>query len=224
MSWQLNQVCTTADSDLDETGFYEHLEKFRPDAQLAEQFPCVYDRFEEARFFLQLLACLEPHQTNCEVANWCLGAHLSAYIGIDDAAKRDFGHLGRDYENTGLAAEFRLASNDPDPWLRDPLAVQRFYRDLRDLRIHYAEKLVQVGSRRQLSDIEKGSGAGLARWYLKQLGIHSLSKLRKTKLRLSEFELRKLSKYLEPKPLISFLSQNMVVIAGAINEAAKQAR
>jgi hypothetical protein len=198
-------------------GFYLWLKDFRLEPKLAGQFPGIYDRFEEARYFLESLVTLKPCDACRDAANWFLGAHLSAFIGIDDAARHDFTSLGREYTNTPLSNEFWLRSNDPDPSVRDPLAVNNLCRDLRNLRVHFAEKLVEVRNRILLSDITRGRDPGLPRWYLRQLDALNLSRLKSQ--RLSEFEIHKLNKFLDHKPLVSFLSQNMMVMARTINES-----
>ncbi len=206
------------DSDVVD-GFYLWLQKFRLEAEVAGLFPGVYDRFEEARVFLEMLVNLKPCEAYRDTANWFLGAHLSAFIGIDDAAKYDFACRGKEYANTSLSNEFWLRSDDPNPWTRDPLAVNRLYRDLRNLRVHFAEKLVEVCDRPLVSDVAEGREPGLPRWYLRQLNALGLNRLKNQQL--TEIEIYKLRKFLRHKPLISFLSQNMMVMAGAIGESVK---
>jgi ribosomal protein S15P/S13E len=149
---------------------HEQLQKLQIDGSLRSLLPRACDRFEEARFFVQLLASLEPSNDNRDVANWCLGAHFSAYIGIDHASKHDIASDGSrdEYASTSLSKEFWLRSNDTNPWSRDPLAINRLYRDLRNIRVHVGEKLVDVDDRRQLSDISSGRQIGLLRWYLRK--------------------------------------------------------
>jgi hypothetical protein len=123
MSWQLirtNQLPRT-DPDIDASGFYGLLQ--RTEIEASARTPHTCDLFEEARFFIQLFASLELCDSNLAVANWCVGAHLGAYISIDGAAKYDFENLGKKYSGTALQKEFYLTSNNPDPMSRDPVAI-----------------------------------------------------------------------------------------------------
>ena len=161
--WQLtrtdNNVCI--DVIVDSGGFYKLLQEVEISSSTRKLLPRTCDRFEEARFFVQLLASLEPCEANRDTANWCLGAYLAAYIGTNDAAKHDFEKNRERYDVTSLAKEFWLKSNDPDPLLRDPLAINRLYRELRNIRIHFGENLVEVKTKKQLADISTGRETGI---------------------------------------------------------------
>jgi len=173
--------------------------------------PHTCDLFEEARFFIQLLASLRPCDSNLAAANWCVGAHVGAFIGIDDAARHDFENLGR--QNV-LHEEFFLKSNDISPMLRDPVAVNRLFRDLRNIRDHFGQGLVELRTTMQLPDIAKKKLVGSPRWYLKPFDALRLDRLQKP--RVSEFELRKFLEFYMRTTLLQLLCQNMVVMASAI--------
>ena len=106
------------------------------DSSVRQFLPSACGRFEEARFFAQLLTSFEICEANQDAANWCLGAHLVAYIGINDAAEHDFGVIGRQYKEAPLQKEFGLKLSDPNPFFRDPVAINKLYRDLRNIRTH----------------------------------------------------------------------------------------
>jgi hypothetical protein len=118
--------------------------------------PSACGRFEEARFFAQLLTSFEICEANQDAANWCLGAHLVAYIGINDASEHDFGVIGRQYKEAPLQKEFGLKLSDPNPFFRDPVAINKLYRDLRNIRTHLGERLLEVTTLMQLADIGAG--------------------------------------------------------------------
>jgi hypothetical protein len=141
------------DPNIDASGFYELLQRTEIETSARKLLPHTYDLFEEARFFIQLLASLEPCDSNLAPANWCVGAHLGAYVSINDAAKYDFENLDKEYFGTVLQKEFYLTSNNPDPTSRDPVAINRLYRDLRNIRVHFGESLVEVKTSMLLPDL-----------------------------------------------------------------------
>jgi hypothetical protein len=222
--WRLVQTVTTEGDYLDETdraGFYSWLQKYQFDPQIREVLPRAWDRLSEAWFFVELLASLKPCDANRDAANWSLGAHISAYIGIDHAAKHDFASLGVDYAGTPLQREFWLRSNDSDPYWCDPLGVNRLYRDLRNIRVHTGETLVHIDDRKQKSDIAMKRD-GLPRWYLR--GLNTLRLDRLFRPQLSELEIHKINNFLKHEMLITFLSRNVAVMAMTVRETASKIR
>ena len=171
-TWQL--IPTNGDPcinpDVDANGFCGLLQRTEINSSVRQFLPSACGRFEEARFFAQLLTSLEVCEANQDAANWCLGAHLVAYIEINDAAEHDFGVIGRQYKEAPLQKEFGLKLSDPNPFLRDPVAINKLYRDLRNIRTHFGERLLEVPTLMQLADIGAGrQEAGLSRWYLRDL-------------------------------------------------------
>src|SRR5205814_3306494 len=73
------------------------------------------DRFNEARHFIQLIRALPPVDGSVDRANWYMGAHLNAVIGIRDAGKIDYKDARRgSFKFTSLSKEFYLRSDDPN--------------------------------------------------------------------------------------------------------------
>lgn len=144
--------------------------------------------------------------------------------GIKDAGERDFANLERrdDFATSSLSKEFWLGSNDPDPWAREPLAVNRLYRDLRNIRVHFGEQLVTISNRVQLGDLSDGRETGLPRWYLVHLESRRLDVL--DNRQTTEFEIHKLNQFLKHRTLVSFLSQNLMVMVKAVSDTANQIR
>jgi hypothetical protein len=223
--WQLTRTGSNVCIDVivDSGGFYKLLQEVEISSSMRKLLPRTCDRFEEARFFVLLLASLEPCDANRDAANWCLGAYLAAYIGTDDAAKHDFEKNRERYDVTALAKEFWLKSNDPDPLLRDPLAINRLYRELRNIRVHFGENLVEVKTKMQLADIRMGIKTGLPRWYLRQPSTLNLDRLgRKGRRRhLSEFEIHTLREFVGGTPLIKIVSQTLYMLGWTIKEATR---
>ena len=154
-TWQLiptiGDPCINPEADA--KGFYGLLQRTEIEFSVRKLLPRACDLFEEARFFVQLLMSLEVCEANQDAANWCLGAHLVAYIGINEAAKRDFDFIEREYQETPVRGEFLLTSSDPDPFSRDPVAIYRLYRDLRNIRTHFGERLLEAATTMQLADL-----------------------------------------------------------------------
>ncbi len=215
-TWQL--IPTNGDPcinpNADSNGFYGMLQRTEIDSSVRQLLPSACDRFEEALFFVQLLMSLEVCEANQDAANWCLGAHLVAFIGINDAAEHDFDVIGRNYKESSIKKEFGLKSSDADPFLRDPVAIYKIYRDLRNIRTHFGERLLEVSTVMQLADV--GTDAGLPRWYLRQLKTLNFEQLRTP---ISEFEIHKIAEFYK-RPLVAILCQSLYVMARAINESA----
>jgi hypothetical protein len=216
-TWQLTpkngNLCINP--DIDTAGFYGMLQRTEIESSVRKLLPSACDLFEEARFFLQLLTSLEVCEANRDAANWCLGAHLVAYIGINDAAEYDFGVIGRLYREAPLQKEFGLKSSDPNPFLRDPVAINKLYRDLRNIRTHFGERLLEVTKHMQLVDIGAGGQeAGLSRWYLRDLKALNFDRLRKRNV--TEFEIQKITEFYNRTPLVATLCQSLVVMAKII--------
>ena len=71
-------------------GFGELVEKLTFSDSLLRLLPATCDRFLEARFFARQAVSLEPRGALLNEANWFIGAHMTAVIGIRDAARDDF--------------------------------------------------------------------------------------------------------------------------------------
>jgi hypothetical protein len=52
---------------------------------------------------------------------------------------------------------------------KDPVAINRLYRDLRNIRTHFGERLLEAATTVHLADLHSDGQPGLHRWYLRQL-------------------------------------------------------
>jgi hypothetical protein len=192
--------------------------------EVASLMPATRDRFCEARFFAQLAQEVSAGPDQSEIVNWFVSAHLAATIGIWDAARSDFERLDRmrDFKSSAVAREFFLRSDDSDPLFRDPLAMNRAYRDLRNLRVHHAKTIVILDTRVLLDDVTAGRGTPLSsgepRWYLWQISAEDLRLLRRCHLR--EAELPRFNEWVSSRPLATVLMQHLWVLHGVISDTA----
>jgi hypothetical protein len=145
---------------------------------------------------------------------------VTAAIAIHDAAKADFRRLGLTdhFIRSDLAREFFLRSDDPDPNYRDPLAVNRAYRDLRNLRVHHGKSLVLLRTRVLEADIAENPSVplngGEPRWFLKPLDAEDRRLLAKPHITGSERD--RFHEWVDTRPLATVLCQHLVVLADAI--------
>jgi hypothetical protein len=196
------------------------------EAVIAERLPAACDRFYEARFFGQLARRVPAEIGHTAIVNWYVSAHVTAAIAVRDAAKADFKTLGRmdEFEQSELAMEFFLRSDALDPNLRDPLAVNRAYRDLRNLRVHHAKTLVQLRTRVLEADIAKNPAVSPddaePRWFLNPLDAQERLLLGK-KAHVAEEELDGFNRWVDTRPLATVLCQYLFVLAGAIERTGR---
>jgi hypothetical protein len=185
-----------------------------------EKLPATCNLFYEARFFAQLAARVPAVTDQTNAVNWYASACITAMIAVRDAAKHDFAMLGREhaFDQSAIAMEFFLRSDNLDPALRDPLAVNRVFRELRNLRVHYGKPLVLLKTRVLESDIARnpsvGSNAGQPRWFLRPLA-HTERKLLKKK-HLTDEEVDRFNKAVDTRPLATVLAQHLYVLSGAV--------
>jgi len=100
----------------------------------------------------------------------------------------------------------------------DPVAINRLYRDLRNIRTHFGERLLEAATTVHLADLHSDGQPGLHRWYLRQLKTLNFDRL-KTR-NFNEFEMRKFADFYRNTPLVAILCQSLYVMAKTINESA----
>jgi hypothetical protein len=156
-------------TDMESRGFWEQLQNLRFPKDVNDVLPLAYDRFLEAKHFLTLVLGLEPTEENVQKANWYVGAYLAATISIRDGAREDYRRLAKSgFNNSPLGREFYLSSNAEDPVERDPVGINRAYRELRNLRTHFGVALISVDTRVLKEDIFAAHGSptsGRPRWF-----------------------------------------------------------
>ena len=137
---------------------------------MAELLPRTLDRFREAEHLLALIMSMEAVPDNEPLASWYAGAHLTASIGMDEAAEYYYMTLGEKlYRGPALAKEFWLAPDAPTWEEHDPVGVARAYREMRIGRTHYGRSVVFVDSPVLDMDLVRGDKSppqGRGRWFL----------------------------------------------------------
>lgn len=183
--------------------------------------PAALDSFESARYFARGIFTLEPNNYNLQAANWNMNAHLAAVISIDDLANNDFKRIGKSakYKNSTIGKEFFLLSNDSIALERDPLAINRVYRILRNLAVHYGTPIIEYRNPILEMDNEKAPN----RWFFcqidKNLVNQSLSHRKSKKAPLiTDVEIDKFNEYAEKKTLTNIIGQHLYVLFRALKE------
>lgn len=112
-----------------------------------KKLPAAIDRFNESRYFAQQFSNLDAKEENLPQANWFLSAYFAAVISIREAAELDMLNLGYSsqmFKNTSMAKETFMPSDGGEQSENDPLAINRMFKDIRNLRVHFALPLVNV--------------------------------------------------------------------------------
>jgi hypothetical protein len=206
-------------------GFGSLLDRIEFPKPLVALLPSTVDRFLEARFFAKEASSIQPCSESIQVVNWHVSACIAAVIAVRDAGQTDFEKLGRptEFADSVLAQEFYLSSTVADPNFRDPLAVNRAYWDLRNLRVHYAIPLVELRTRVLEEDIADNPAvfpdAGAPRWFLRPL-MESEQRLLKRPQVLRE-ELEKFNLWVDTRPMQAVLSQHLVMLASAVTRTSR---
>src|SRR5262249_38557189 len=143
--------------------------------------------------------------------NWYISAHLVAVISIREGAEFDFQkvRLRDKFEDSEIAKEFYLKSNAENALERDPLSVNRAYRDLRNLRVHFSISIVSLETRILEQDIWNAGGRteeGAKRWFLRAIDVDQQKALKKPQL--STEEVAKFNKYVDLVPLNAITGQH----------------
>jgi hypothetical protein len=154
---------------LETEGWWDHLFGLHVPPEAAELLPSVRDRFEEAKHLLRLTTDLKADPVNVQRANWYAGAHMTAVISIYDAVKADYVRRGEDPERSALRQEFYLEPGAKEFEKRDPVGINRAYRELRHLRVHHGEGVVELQARFIVADIPPEREEPPVRWFLRSL-------------------------------------------------------
>ena len=177
--------------------------------------PASSDRFDEAIFFAKRALEEPAHHSNINELNWLVGAHLTAFIGITDAAKIDYERAGREFRCSPFELEVKLLPDE------DPVSANRAYRDLRNLRTHFAVPLVVLEQRCLVYDIARGEGdRPKERWYFKRVDWELVRQLNKP--RLCELDVVRFNRYLNHHPIIDVMGQMLFVAYAVLNQSARE--
>jgi hypothetical protein len=149
------------------------------------ELPRAGDRFDEAKQFLWLVIELQPNVANLRIANWYSGAHIGAVIGIRDAAETDCRNRQDIFSDLPIAREFFLELDAPDPVKRDPLGINRAYREYRHLRTHFGCPVLRLEARTLVQDIGSGQEPPL-RWFFSPLNGPEILELKRKQLTLEQ--------------------------------------
>lgn len=174
------------------------------------------DRFREAQHFLQLVLSTAATRENVSVANWYAGAHVTAAIGVDEAAKSDLGH-GR-YGKSSLAGEFWLTPDSPGWEQRDPVAINRAYREMRIGRTHYGRPVLSVDTRILQLDLAGDRGVpenGRPRWFVIPLEELPPDGVRRP---LTREQRERFNTWCHRRPFAAIASQHLLTLGRAMIE------
>jgi hypothetical protein len=213
---------TTQDDWREETeGWRQLVDELELPHEVRTLLPSVSDRFNEARHFLTLACELPRHSSYLQHANWYAGAHMSAVISIRGAVKTDYRKLGLAHDNSALYREFDLRTDTDGGADRDPVAINRAYRELRNLRIHHGAMLVALESRPILLDVASHHEELPARWFFCELQRQAAPLDRwyaqkKSKPLLSSEDRRRFDEWTRTRTLARVATQHLYVLGRAI--------
>lgn len=203
-------------------GWREALSHLPPHPHVARLLPATIDCVREAEFFGTLAADVVPTPDHAAHVNWYMSAFASALSGVRDACKTDFKRSGRiaEFEQSPLAQEFFLAHDDPDPLPRDPMASNRAFWDLRNLRVHHAVPIVELHSHILEEDIAENPRAptGAPRWYLRSIRADEIRLLQNPKL--TDGAVETFNGYVARHPLAVVVFHHLYVLSNAIHSSA----
>jgi len=202
----------------DISGFWKLTKGISFTKQVLEVLPATCDRFNESRYFIKLLSELQEIEENLTEANWIISGHLAAVISILDAAEVDFDSAGRKWgKEIDIANENFLRSDTEISFDRDPLAINQAYRDIRNLRVHYAIPVVCLGKNKLL---ELSGFTGISEtWYFCKIYYKKHQKLRSRK-KMGNNEIHNFNNYIQQKPLITLASHHLYILYRAICDTA----
>ncbi|MCR9611964.1 hypothetical protein NB488_02840 [Vibrio alginolyticus] len=175
-----------------------------------KKLPAAIDRFNESRYFAQQFANLDAKEENLPQANWFLSAYFAAVISIREAAELDMLNLGYSrqvFKSSSLAKETYMPSDGDVPSENDPVAINRIFKDIRNLRVHFALPLVSV-----VNNV----------FVLNTVTSESLRKLKRAQV--TEAEAVKFNSFIETGDLNKLLFQHLYIqrqLIVALSESAK---
>lgn len=206
-------------------GFWETVQQveFSPDIQ--GKMPRTCGRYYEARHFLQLTRDLPPIAESTSRANWYMAAHLSAVVDLREAGEADFRTLKRgSFNQTPLFREIYLRASDPDASQRDPRAINRNYKLLRNLRVHRSVNVVALENRILEYDLDAGTSAP-DRWFFKRITPEEHKRItedqdNRDRDLVTPYELERFNTYNEHRTAIAVAAQLLGVLSKVIEETA----
>ncbi|MDA8040360.1 MAG: hypothetical protein M0Z69_14665 [Actinomycetota bacterium] len=201
----------------DSSGFWDHLRRTSTPPDAAQLFPLTSDRFAEAEHFLCLLRELQPSANEVNRANWYAGAYLTAVVSIFDVARSD-----NISEDTPLLRE-RGAKND-EPEDGDPYRVNQVLRELRNIRLHLGEPIIEPKREMLPVDImrtlESLTNDAPLRWFLHPPDDLALGSLKSPLL--SPAERTRFHDRFYRVPFVSLMSQHLYVLKRSFIETYNQ--
>lgn len=202
---------------LETSGFWHQLEKIDLSA-VTRSLPRTADRFAEAKHFLRFVIDLEPSAPHLSLANWYTGAHMTAVIGIREAAKEDCSTRSDAFKGLPIAQEFFLKPDDSDALQRDQVGINRAYREYRHLRTHFGYSIVCLESRTLLQDVAD-QVESRPRWFLFSLEYQELAKLERPQLTLEQRQL--FIEFAKHKAFVEIAAHHLYIVGRALTESAE---
>lgn len=198
------------------SGFWEKLQSAPLPDEVLHLLPSASDRFHEALFFAKHAIERPAEKLLNNEVTWLVGAHLSAFISITDAARIDFANADRKFEGSTLDLEIKPGVRD------DPVSANKAFRDLRNLRTHLAAPLVVLERRYLVQDLSPSGRTGdarpAARWYFKPVAWELVKRLKTPQL--TEMEVVRFNSYLKDKAMVDVLGQMLLVVRDAMVRSA----
>jgi hypothetical protein len=181
-------------------------------AKACAALPSTADRYFESVHFAELAVAVPPTQAGFNRVNWYTSAHVAAYIGIFEAAKYDIKNLDTtaNFKDTPLAKELRASSWNADLIYKDPVNASQLYRALRNLRVHFAQPIVELDVRQIVSDAPN--------WYVRLIEPATYRLLNHAPLK--DEELRKYNEYLQKETIIDVFGRMLAINRENIIETA----
>jgi hypothetical protein len=187
-------------------------------------FPYAYDRFIEAMHFIELVNRLEPSESNLSQANWYGGAHLEATVGVREAAQADFRARGLPkFKYSSVAREFFLSPDADVSVDRDPVGVNRAYRELRNLRTHFGTSVLRFDNPILAEDLFSTAGqacVGRWRWFFALLTAPSVEHLKEPML--SSEQRDRFNSHVRLCPFPAVASQHLYILGRALLDTWKE--
>lgn len=213
-------MCILQETD----GFSELVTHFKFADEVKKFLPNTLDRFSEARFFAHLAANIDAEISFSQEITWLTGAYLAAMVSIRDAAHIDFKKIDKvsKFDESDIAKEFFLPTNSANRLDCDPLGINRAFRNLRNLRVHYSIPLVVLEPCVLLVDVGADK-RDIFRWFLRPLDPVEqtwLSRGGKNGPLLETNEITRFNEWLIHKTLSASLYQHLLILAVAINSTA----
>lgn len=205
----------------DQLGWWRLLSAVSFDAPTHEILPRACDRFYEARYFAERAADTPCDLSRVSEVNWNLSAHVAAVLGIWDAARADCDSVGAldVFDQSAVHREFFLSAGMNTPAdERDPVAINRAYGDLRNLRVHFGVQLVDAIECVLPLDVGTNRAQPRPRWFLLEVSPQDLSRLRRPRLDPESMVL--FNRWVGTRPLADIVAQHLYVLSFSLPKTA----